>query len=45
MRKEQSRVHDLQEELEQERALSLRKGKEEEEKREVGHGHCILCKT
>lgn len=35
LRREQTRVCELQQELEQERALSLRKGREEEERREV----------
>ncbi|XP_030575002.1 pericentrin isoform X2 [Archocentrus centrarchus] len=35
LRREQARVNDLQQELEQERALSLRKRREEEEKRET----------
>lgn len=35
MRREQARVCELQQELEQERALSLRIGREEEERREV----------
>lgn len=35
MRREQARVCELQQELEQERTLSLRKGREEEERREV----------
>lgn len=35
MRREQTKVQELQQQLEQERALSLRKNREEEERREV----------
>lgn len=35
MRREQTRVEELQQELEQERALTVRKEREEEERREV----------
>lgn len=35
LRKEQSRVQELQQQLEQERAVSLRKDREEEERRGV----------
>ena len=38
MRREQTRVQELQQQLEQERALSLRKDREEEERREVRRG-------
>ncbi|XP_074547801.1 pericentrin [Halichoeres trimaculatus] len=37
LRREQSRVQELQQQLEQERALSLRKEREEEERREAVH--------
>lgn len=38
MRTEQTRVQELQQQLEQERVLSLRREREEEERREVRHG-------
>lgn len=44
LRREQVRVQELQQQLEQERALSVRKDREEEERREVRRGPnaCIL---
>lgn len=38
LRREQTRVQELQQQLEQERALSLRKDREEEQRREVRLG-------
>lgn len=45
LRTEQNKVHELQQQLEQERALSLRKEKEEEERRGVRTNMNKLGKT
>ena len=42
LKEEQTRVQELQQQLEQERDLSLRKDREEEERREVRSGQFIL---
>lgn len=45
LRREQNRVYELQQQLEQERAVSLRKEKEEEERRGVGTNMNKLAKA